>query len=114
MTGQHDLLMRRGPRWAWEQLDGNLDVYNAKLIEVLKALEDLAEVNEQLQIARQEIQVMEPIEKTPGVPIQILRQFESEMRSDSSFKTKVGEDKKLDLGSMLASLNPIHMIKRWV
>ena len=141
MDNKYDLLMRRGPRWAWEGLDLSLDAFHIHLTEVIEAAEFLGidypflelftQLDDTLTLVRPKIKPMEPIDKTVGFKAEVSGDsdadtvveftpkvgFRSEMESDSSLTGEADvkeEDDKPEIAELRDSLDPTHMIKRWI
>ena len=141
MDNKHDLLMHRGPRWAWEGLDLSLDAFHLHLTEVIEAAELLGidypfldiftQLDDTLTLVRREIKPVAPVDEIVGFEAEVEGESESdtvvkltpkvsfkgEMESDSSLTGKADineEDDIPDVAELTSSLDVVHMIKKWV
>lgn len=103
-----DILMRRGPRWAWDELDDQIETLQAllKMCELLTDSDSLEDLNEALR----EIKKMGTDE-----PQQKIVPFEAESESESIITVEgkvTEEDKKQLIQNIEDSLKPPHLLKR--
>ncbi len=108
MTRKFDLLTRRGPRWAWDQLDTNLDAYKAEVMKITRSLGALIEIDNKIKSARDEIKSLGPESNVIS--------FEAEVESDSSLTGKADvneEGDKPDVAGLTMSLDVVQMIRKW-